>query len=62
VYETRMSNFLGGSPVTKVIFYVGRIGIVLISMWGSKHVFYAQDSQVKTIRIVVRFPAGGGVS
>ena len=47
MYATRMSNFLGGSPVTNVIFYVGLIGIVLISMWGSKHVFYAQDSQVK---------------
>ena len=42
-----MSNFLGRSPVTKVIFYVGSIETVLISMWGSEHVFYAQDSQIK---------------
>ena len=43
VYETRMSNFLGGSPMTKVIFYVGLIGMVPPSTWTSEHVSYAQD-------------------
>ena len=56
-----MSSFIGGSPVTKVIFYVGLIEVVLTSMWSSEHVCYAQDFYAgKTIRIVVGFPAGGG--
>ena len=55
------SSFIGGSPVTKVIFYVGLIEVVLTSMWSSEHVCYAQDFYAgKTIRIVVGFPAGGG--
>ena len=54
MYETRMSNFIGGSPMTKVIFYVGLIGMVLPSTWTSEHVSYAQDFYAgKTIRIVV---------
>ena len=54
VYETRMSNFLEGSPMTKVIFYVGLIGMVPPSTWTSEHVSYAQDFYAgKTIRIVV---------
>src|SRR5919106_755389 len=56
-----MSSFIGGSPVTKVIFYVGLIEVVLTSMWSSEHVCYAQDFYAgKTIRIVAGFPAGGG--
>ena len=54
VYETRMSNFLEGSPMTKVIFYVGLIGMVPPSTWTSEHVSYAQDFYAgKTIRILV---------
>jgi tripartite-type tricarboxylate transporter receptor subunit TctC len=57
-----MSNFIGGSAMTKVISYVSLIGIVLTSMCSSTHVSYAQDFYAeKTIRIVVGlFPAGGG--
>ena len=54
VYETRMSNFLEGSPMTKIIFYVGLIGMVPPSTWTSEHVSYAQDFYAgKTIRILV---------
>jgi hypothetical protein len=47
--------------MTKVIFYVGLIGMVPPSTWTSEHVSYAQDFYAgKTIRIVVGgFPAGG---
>jgi tripartite-type tricarboxylate transporter receptor subunit TctC len=47
--------------MTKVIFYLSLIGIVLTLMWSSEHVSYAQDFYAgKTIRIVVGFRAGGG--
>ncbi|HYT56299.1 MAG TPA: hypothetical protein VEQ38_16460 [Verrucomicrobiae bacterium] len=40
--------------MTKVIFYVGLIGMVPPSTWTSEHVSYAQDFYAgKTIRIVV---------
>jgi hypothetical protein len=40
--------------MTKVIVYVGLIGIVLTSMGSSEHVSYAQNFYAgKTIRIVV---------
>ena len=47
--------------MTRIIFYVGVFGIVLLSIWGSEQVSHAQDFYAgKTIRIVVGFPAGGG--
>ena len=47
--------------MTRVIFYVSLIGIVLTSVWSSERVSDAQDFYAgKTIRIVVGFPAGGG--
>jgi tripartite-type tricarboxylate transporter receptor subunit TctC len=47
--------------MTKVIFCVSLIGVVLTSTWGARHVSYAQDFYAgKTIRIAVGFPAGGG--
>jgi tripartite-type tricarboxylate transporter receptor subunit TctC len=47
--------------MTKAIFYVSLIGIVVTSMWSFERVSYAQDFYAgKTLRIVVGFPAGGG--
>lgn len=47
--------------MTKGIFYVSLIGMILASMSSSADVSYAQDFYAgKTIRIVVGFPAGGG--
>jgi tripartite-type tricarboxylate transporter receptor subunit TctC len=47
--------------MTKAIFYVSLIGIILASMSSSEDISYAQDFYAgKTIRIVVGFPAGGG--
>jgi hypothetical protein len=61
--SVQTSNFIGDSPMIKVIFNGGLIGFVLTSMWSSEHVSYAQDFYAgKTIRIVVGFPAGGGVN
>ena len=46
--------------MTKTIFYVSLIGIIVASM-SSFDISYAQDFYAgKTIRIVVGFPAGGG--
>jgi len=42
-------------------FFVGILGIILVSMWSSQSASYAQDFYPgKTIRIIVGFPAGGG--
>jgi len=47
--------------MTKTIFYLGLIGIVVTSMWSFERVSYAQDFYAgKTLRIIVGFPAGGG--
>jgi tripartite-type tricarboxylate transporter receptor subunit TctC len=47
--------------MTKAIFYVSLIGIILASMSSSEDISYARDFYAgKTIRIVVGFPAGGG--
>jgi tripartite-type tricarboxylate transporter receptor subunit TctC len=47
--------------MTKAIFYVSLIGIIVVSMSSSEDISYAQDFYAgKTIRIVVGFPAGGG--
>jgi tripartite-type tricarboxylate transporter receptor subunit TctC len=47
--------------MTKTIFYLSLIGIVVTSMWSFERVSYAQDFYAgKTLRIVVGFPAGGG--
>ncbi|HME61520.1 MAG TPA: tripartite tricarboxylate transporter substrate-binding protein [Candidatus Binatia bacterium] len=47
--------------MTKAIFYVSLIGIIVASMSSSEDISYAQDFYAgKTIRIVVGFPAGGG--
>jgi tripartite-type tricarboxylate transporter receptor subunit TctC len=47
--------------MTKAIFYMSLIGIILASMSSSEDISYARDFYAgKTIRIVVGFPAGGG--
>ena len=45
----------------KIRFDVILIAVVLVSMWHSSQVSYAQDFYAgKTVRIIVGFPAGGG--
>src|SRR4030095_4513676 len=56
-----ISDFIGGSPMRKLIFYLSMFGVVLALTLSSQYVSYAQDFYAgKTIRIVVGFPAGGG--